>query len=121
MTKFLRHGRVYYSSVEFAMEKIGGTWKIPILVALKSKVMRYTELKIRIRHISDKMLSAELKSLEASGFLCRKAYPTVPPKVEYSLSALGKSALPVIEVLSEYGLYLMSQEDQVIKYCDPPS
>mgnify|MGYP001080073019 CR=1 FL=1 len=110
MPEFLYKNKLYYNPVEFAMGRIGGTWKIPILWRLKSRVMRYSELKKDIPHITDKMLTSQLRQLEAEGFIHREVYPVVPPKVEYSMTEKGKTTIPIIEVIRNYGLELMKQE-----------
>ena len=107
MPDFIHEKRVYYNPVEFAMDKIGGTWKMPILWRLKERVFRFSELKKDIPHISDKMLTTQLRELETDGFISRKVYPVVPPKVEYSITEMGRTAIPIIETIREYGLYLM--------------
>ncbi|MEM7103329.1 MAG: helix-turn-helix domain-containing protein [Bacteroidota bacterium] len=107
MPEFLYKNKLYYNPVEFAMDRIGGTWKMPILWRLKDKVYRFSELKRSITHISDKMLTSQLRQLEADGFIRRKVYPVVPPKVEYSITEKGKSVVPIIETIRNFGLDLM--------------
>lgn len=107
MPEFLYNNKLYYNPVEFAMDRIGGTWKMPILWRLKDKIMRYSELKKNIPHITDKMLTVQLRELEAEGFIHRKVYPVVPPKVEYSITEKGKTTIPIIETIRNYGLELM--------------
>jgi DNA-binding HxlR family transcriptional regulator len=99
MPDFVFNQKLYYNSVEFAMDRIGGTWKMPILWRLKDRVMRYGELKKDIPHITHKMLTSQ--------FITRKVYPEVPPKVEYSITERGLSAIPIIETIRNYGLRLM--------------
>ena len=110
MPKFMHKNKLYYNPVEFAMDKIGGTWKMPILWRLQSKVMRYSELKRDIEHITDKMLTTQLRELEEEGFIHREVYPVVPPKVEYSITERGKTCIPIIETIRNYGLFLMKEE-----------
>ncbi len=109
MPEFLYNKKLYYNPVEFAMDRIGGTWKMPILWRLKDKVFRYSELKKDIPHITDKMLTTQLRELESEGFVHRKVYPVVPPKVEYSITERGKTAVPIINTIREYGLSLMKE------------
>jgi len=110
MPDFIYNNKVYYNPVEFAMDRIGGTWKMPILWRLKGKVFRFSELKKDIPHITDKMLTSQLRQLEAEGFINRKVYPVVPPKVEYSITEKGMTAIPIIETIRNYGLELMKNE-----------
>lgn len=109
MPEFHFNKKLYYNPVEFAMGRIGGTWKMPILWRLKDKVMRYGELKKDIPRITHKMLTSQLRELEEEGFINRKVYPVVPPKVEYSITKRGKKAIPVIETIRTYGLELMKE------------
>jgi len=109
MPDFLFNKKLYYNPVEFAMDRIGGTWKMPILWRLKNRVMRYGELKKDIPHITHKMLTSQLRELEEEGFILRKVYPVVPPKVEYSITERGLSAIPIIENIRNYGLQLMEE------------
>lgn len=107
MPDFIYNQKLYYNPVEFAMDRIGGTWKMPILWRLKDRVMRYGELKKDIPHITHKMLTTQLRELEDEGFILRKVYPVVPPKVEYSITERGRSAIPIIDTIRSYGLELM--------------
>jgi len=109
MPDFLYNKKLYYNPVEFAMDRIGGTWKMPILWRLKDRVMRYGELKKDIPHITDKMLTSQLKELESEGFINRKVYAEVPPKVEYSLTERGKRAVEIIDTIRNYGLELIKE------------
>ncbi|WP_275982488.1 winged helix-turn-helix transcriptional regulator [Aquiflexum gelatinilyticum] len=109
MPDFLFNKKLYYNPVEFAMDRIGGTWKMPILWRLKEKTMRYGELKKDIPHITHKMLTSQLRELEEEGFIFRKVYAVIPPKVEYSITERGLKAIPVIEVIRNYGLELMEE------------
>ncbi|WP_299461670.1 helix-turn-helix domain-containing protein [uncultured Microscilla sp.] len=107
MPDFVYDGKVYYNPVEFAMDRVGGTWKMPILWRLKGKLYRYSELKKSIPHISDKMLTSQLRELEKDGFIHRKVYAVVPPKTEYSITELGRTAIPIVETLRNFGIGLM--------------
>lgn len=107
MPEFLYHNKLYYNSVEFVMDRIGGTWKMPILWRLREKTLRYGELKKTMPKVTHKMLTASLRELEEDGFLIREVFPVVPPKVEYSLTERGRQAIPVIGNLREYGFQLM--------------
>lgn len=109
MPDFYYNNKVYYNPVQFALDRIGGTWKMPILWRLRSKVMRYGELKNDIPHITHKMLTTQLRALEEEGFIKRKVYAAVPPKVEYSITARGKRSIRVINEIREYGLELMKE------------
>jgi len=109
MPEFLFNNKLYYNSVEFALDRIGGTWKMPILWRLKDKVLRYNELKNSIPYITDKMLSSKLRELEAEGFINRKVYAQVPLKVEYTLSKRGEKSILMIDAIRNYGIDLMKE------------
>lgn len=109
MPDFLYNGKIYYNPVEFAMDRIGGTWKMPILWRLNKRIFRFSELRRNIPHISDKMLTTQLRELEKDGFIHRKVYAVVPPKVEYSITEKGKKAIPIIEAIRQYGLELIEE------------
>lgn len=113
MPEFRHDGRLYYNPVEFALQRLGGTWKMPILWRLKDKVMRYSELKRSMPRVSDKMLSSQLRELEAHGLIRREVYAEVPPRVEYAITERGLGAIPVIEALRDWGLLLMREEGLV--------
>lgn len=109
MPDFVYDKKLYYNPVEFAMDRIGGTWKMPILWRLREKTLRYSDLKKELPHITHKMLSSVLRSLEREGFITRKVYPVIPPKVEYSITPRGLKAIPIIEAIRKYGVDLMKE------------
>ena len=109
MPDFIYDHKVFYNPVEFALHFIGGTWKMPILWRLNKATMRYSELKKSLTHITHKMLSSQLKELEEHGYISRKVYPVVPPKVEYTITQKGKETIPVIEVFRDYGMKMMKE------------
>nr|WP_214447261.1 winged helix-turn-helix transcriptional regulator [Flavihumibacter rivuli] len=91
------------------MDRIGGVWKMPILWRLKDKTLRYGELKKTMPKVTHKMLTQALRELEAEGFVERKVYPVVPPKVEYSLTPRGQESIRIIHTIREYGIHLMEE------------
>jgi len=102
----------YTCPIQYTLDLIGGKWKLIILWHLSSeKVMRYSELRRSLPGITHKMLSQQLKELEGDGFIHRDEYPQVPPKVEYSLTDFGKSILPVLKGMSEWGSYNMKKQE----------
>ena len=84
---------------------------MPILWRLKDKVWRYGELKRSLGRITHKMLTEQLRELEKDGLVHRTAYPEIPPRVEYSLTEKGKTVIPVIEKLREWGQHY--RDDQL--------
>lgn len=109
MPDFIYKGKVYYNPVQLVMEQLGGVWKMPILWRLQSNTLRYSELRRDIPHISDKMLTSQLRELEEDGYIDRKVYAVVPPKTEYSLTEKGKGSIELIIRIREYGLGLMKE------------
>ncbi|NUN99140.1 MAG: helix-turn-helix transcriptional regulator [Saprospiraceae bacterium] len=112
MPDFIFKGKVYYNPVQLVMEQIGGVWKMPILWRLKDHTMRYGELRNDIPHISDKMLTTQLRELEKDGYVHRQVYAVVPPKTEYSLTERGREVIPLITQIREYGSSLIEKEAQ---------
>jgi DNA-binding HxlR family transcriptional regulator len=110
MPDFIYKGKVYYNPVQLVMEQIGGTWKAPILWRLNKNILRYGELRKDIPHISDKMLTTQLRELEQDGYIYRKVYPVVPPKTEYSLTEKGHKMMQLIKTIRNYGLKMMEEE-----------
>jgi DNA-binding HxlR family transcriptional regulator len=90
--------------VEFTLAIIGGRWKALILYQLFLGVKRFSELQKILKGVSQKMLTQQLRELETDGIVHREVYAQVPPKVEYSLTALGASLKPVIESMCEWGV-----------------
>lgn len=88
----------------YTLSMIGGKWRLVILYWLVDyEAIRFNELQRKIGTITYKTLSTELKGLEADGLIIRKEYPQIPPKVEYSLSDKGRSLLPIMESMCEWG------------------
>lgn len=88
---------------ETALDLIGGKWKGMILYYLCTETKRFSELMRLIPGITQRMLTKQLRDLEANGIVHREVYPQVPPKVEYSLTSLGKTLEPVIRELEKWG------------------
>ena len=82
---------------------IGGKWKPLILQQVNGTAKRFSEFQRLIPEITKQMLTQNLRALEKDGILNRKVYAVVPPKVEYSLTAKGKSLLPVLEIMADWG------------------
>lgn len=89
--------------VETTLTLIGDKWKVLILRDLLSGTKRFGELKKSIGNVSQKVLTAQLRSMEESGLLTRKVYAEVPPKVEYSLTDLGYSLHPILDAMYTWG------------------
>ena len=98
----------YNNYVDLTFDIIGAKWKILIIWELRENEKRFREIQKSIGKITDKMLTKQLRELEIAELISRKVYPEVPPRVEYSLTLLGKSILPVIEMLEEWGKQYLS-------------
>ncbi|GEM_PF-121857 len=90
-------------AVEKTLGIIGGRWKVLILRELMSGIKRFNELHRALPGITQKMLTQQLREMEKDGIVHREVYPQVPPKVEYSLTALGQSLQPILSVMHEWG------------------
>jgi len=94
----------YYCDVELTLQVIGGKWKPIIIYHLGlDGVLRFSDLKRIMPNITQKMLTQQLRELEVDGLVHREVYAQVPPKVEYSLTDLGQSVMPVIRSLCAWG------------------
>ena len=100
-----RHKRLDCSpgcAVEAALSLIDGKWKGVVLYHLLERTHRFSEIRRRIPNVTQRMLTNQLRELEADGLIRRTVYPEVPPKVEYSLTARGRSLEPVIAALKSW-------------------
>ncbi|MBP2632753.1 MAG: hxlR 1 [Firmicutes bacterium] len=93
----------YQCSMELTLDLIGGKWKALILWNLGQDTLRFSELKKLLPKITQKMLTQQLRELETSGLVKRFIYRQVPPKVEYSLTPEGKSLIPILDTLCQWG------------------
>ncbi|QNM05155.1 winged helix-turn-helix transcriptional regulator [Qiania dongpingensis] len=89
--------------VETTLMLISDRWKVLIIRDLMDGKKRFGELKKSIGSISQKVLTANLRSMEESGLVNRKVYPEVPPRVEYSLTETGYSLKPVLDAMVDWG------------------
>lgn len=91
-------------SVEYALDILTGKWQLHILWCLcQSEIIRFNELKRKLPGISNNALAKSLRELEENNIVLRTQYNEVPPRVEYSLTDLGKSLKPIIILLSKWG------------------
>ena len=90
-------------SVETTLMLIGDKWKVLILRDLLPGTKRFGELKKSIGNVSQKVLTAQLRNMESNGLVNRKVYPEVPPRVEYSLTELGRSLKPILDAMWDWG------------------
>lgn len=92
--------------VKAAVDKIGGRWKVIILWQLREGARRFNELQRLVPGITQRMLVKQLRELESDGIVARKAYPQVPPRVEYGLTERGKDLAPILESIARWGASL---------------
>lgn len=93
----------YQCSMELTLALIGGKWKALILWYLGENTVRFSGLRKALPRITQKMLTQQLRELEEDGLVDRHVYTQVPPRVEYRLTAAGKSLLPILATLCEWG------------------
>lgn len=89
--------------VETTLSLIGDKWKVLILRDLLPGTKRFGELKKSIGGVSQKVLTAQLRDMEENGLVSRKVYPEVPPRVEYSLTELGRSLKSILDAMQDWG------------------
>ena len=89
--------------VETTLMLIGNKWKVLIIRDLLTGTKRFGELKKSIGKVSQKVLTTQLRDMEESGLISRKIHAEVPPKVEYSLTDLGKSLQPILNAMLQWG------------------
>lgn len=100
--------------IDATLAIIGGKWKPLIIYALNDETLRFSKLLNLLNpRVTQRMLTKQLRELEEDGLVTRKVYTQVPPKVEYSLTETGKSLMPILDELCEWGSEHMGDE---IKY-----
>lgn len=95
--------RPYECGLDAAVDVIGGKWKLSLLWALREQPRRFGELKRNVTGISEKMLIQQLRQMEADGLVVRRSFHEVPPRVEYSLTDLGRSLDEALKPLGTWG------------------
>ena len=103
--------------IDAALAVVGGKWKPLILYALKDGTLRFSQVQSEVKpHISQRMLTKQLRQLEQDGLVARKVYAQVPPKVEYSLTEDGRSIIPILDLLCQWGEEHLG--DRIRFHCD---
>lgn len=103
--------------IDATLDLIGGKWKPLIIYALNDKTLRFSQLLDKLQpRVTQRMLTKQLRQLEEDGLVIRKVYPQVPPKVEYSLTETGKSLIPILNQLCEWGYKHMG--DRIEYQCE---
>ena len=97
--------------VEATLELIGGKYKALILWHLSQGILRFSELRQVIKGATPKMLTQQLRELEAQDLIHREVFPVVPPKVEYSLTETGRSLMPILIAMRDWGAEYMRRKN----------
>lgn len=105
------YNKVYDCPMEATLDLIGGKYKSLILWHLSDRTLRFSEIRALIPHATPKMLTQQLRMLEEDGLLHREVYPVVPPKVEYSLTEFGKTIVPILNSLCDWGRFYLKDKE----------
>ena len=109
----LRDGK-FHCAMDVTMRFIGGKWKTVVLWYLRKDKKRFGELKKLIPDITEKMLSLQLKTLEEDGIVKRTIFAEVPPRVEYEMTDLGRTLIPMLEEIALWGRTLGEKEGEMM-------
>lgn len=101
--RMLFREKEYRCGIDVTLAVVGGKWKASVLWHLAGRTMRFSELQRQFPGTTRKMLTQQLRELEADGLVLREVYQQVPPKVEYSLTARGRSIQPILELMCDWG------------------
>jgi len=101
--------------IDSTLKVIGGRWKTAVLYHLSSGTKRFGELRRQLPNITQRMLTLQLRELEAAGLVRRTVYAEVPPRVEYDLTPWGESLRPVLDALSDWGKRYRRRLDSVAR------
>jgi DNA-binding HxlR family transcriptional regulator len=114
---YTKNGKTFHCPVEAALDVIGGKWKPLILWALGDEVMRFGELQKALPSVNTKMLTKQLRELEEDGIIRRKIYPEVPPRVEYAITDFGKTLIPILNALCNWGAVYLGVDEGSAHQC----
>ena len=103
--------------VEATLELIGGKYKALILWHLSESTLRFSELRKVIKNATPKMLTQQLRELEAQKLINREGFPIIPPRVEYSLTELGHSLMPILVAIRDWGAKYMKTSKNLETCC----
>jgi DNA-binding HxlR family transcriptional regulator len=115
--EYTKNGKTYRCPVEATLEVIGGKWKPLILWALGDNILRFNELQKALPGVNTKMLTKQLRELEDDGVITRKIYPEVPPRVEYTITDFGKTLIPILQALCNWGAQYLEIDDTISCRC----
>jgi DNA-binding HxlR family transcriptional regulator len=114
---YTKNGKTFHCPVEAALDVFGGKWKPLILWALGNEVMRFGELQKALPDVNTKMLTKQLRELEKDGIIRRKIYPEVPPRVEYAITDFGKTLIPILNALCNWGAEYLGVGEESAHQC----
>ena len=103
----IERDNVFQCPIEVTIAVVGGKWKVVILWHLRKEPKRPAELKRLMPNISDKMLTQQLRELEADGIVGRTVHREGPPRVDYFLTELGQSMLPMLDAIGQWGMHFV--------------
>jgi DNA-binding HxlR family transcriptional regulator len=107
---------LYPCTTSITMDYIGGKWKMVILYHLKNGTRRYNELRKTMPMVTERTLSLQLKQLGEDGIVKREVFTTKPPlKVEYSLTDFGKTLIPVLDLIADWGKGVANEKAEVVQ------
>jgi len=108
-------GKTYPCTVSLAMDLVGGKWKSVILYHLKDGEKRYSVLRKELFSVTEMTLSLQLKQLEKDGLISRKVFGEKPPvRVEYALTDFGKTFIPVLEAITQWGNQIVDKSGEFV-------
>lgn len=114
--KYLINGEAFHCGVAVCYRYIGGKWKSVIIWYLRKGLLRFSEIKSLIPDMTDKMLSLQLKALKEDGIVKKKVIGNKAPfRVEYELTELGESLIPVIELINRWGTAFAEENAELLE------
>lgn len=106
---------LYPCTTSITMDYIGGKWKMVILYHLKDGPRRYNELRKTMPTVTERTLSLQLKQMEEDGIVKREVFTTKPPlKVEYSLTDFGKTLIPLLDMIADWGRGVAKEKATIV-------
>ncbi|WP_340022936.1 helix-turn-helix domain-containing protein [Paenibacillus sp. FSL K6-1096] len=106
-------GQAHACPVEFTLDVIGGKWKGVLLYHMMDSPVRFNEFRRICPGITQRMLTLQLRELEEDGVVHREVYHQVPPKVEYSLTDFGRTLIPIIRLMRDWGIEYQAKQQSV--------
>jgi DNA-binding HxlR family transcriptional regulator len=105
-------GKEYRCPVELTINLIGGKWKSVLIWELSEKTLRFNELTRLFPNVTRKMLTQQLKEMQRDGLVLRKEYSQIPPKVEYSLTDFGRTFMPILLSMNQWGKDYLDENNE---------